>query len=406
MFRASYTFILYLCVFIPALFFTNCVDQYSQKRHALNRFLIVGICSILAIGIPTIFAGFRGIDVGTDIKVYAVPEYELSQLCTGLKDYLDTTKTNIGYAFIVWFSANIMHSFNVLLIITELLQVGPIFLTAYVSRKHIPMWQVMFVFFFMHYVIGFNVMRQSISAAFLLLAYVLYKEKYYKTTIICIIIAQLFHSTAILGCLIVGTVIVVISIKNRCLKWTILCMLPLMTAIFLLFWDTWITIILNSGLLPADKFQIYLDVFSGKVQGPKSYMFEVEPTQYVEIALKVVYLFFPTLYTFKYRWWDRLHKELFLFTLVGVLINVMVLIVLHSAYGYRLAMYLEYFFILYIPYSCNNQMHWMKKKYDDTFKVSTSILWNILVLLSSFFLLYMLWGHQETLPFYFEIYFK
>ena len=74
MFRASYTFILYLCVFIPAFFFTNCVDQYSQKRHALNRFLIVGICSILAIGIPTIFAGFRGIDIGTDIKVYAVPE--------------------------------------------------------------------------------------------------------------------------------------------------------------------------------------------------------------------------------------------------------------------------------------------------------------------------------------------
>lgn len=409
MIRSIYTTLLYMAVFLPSLFFTNLAEKYANKKK-----MVFVICSAIAILIPTLFAGFRGEEVGTDLIVYAVPEFNKCISCGSWSEYLNTTSTDIGYAFIVALSAFIGKSCNWLLILTELLQILPIYITAYRLRNRTTMCHVMLAFFCLNYTVGFNIMRQSIAASFLLLSYVEIINKNYKNGIICIAVSSLFHSTAVVGILYIVIGLTIYAIKKKWLR-NLIIFLGIATIIFLMIdWKNLAYFTIYSGIFPAEKLQAYIDVFSGVNTGIKSYMFEISFSQYLEVLLKGLYLIVPTLCIIKksskHRFdveslkKDRLVNSIIFVALIGVLINYMVLILFHSAYGYRFALYAEYFFVILIPLACGKHRITSKSAAGLSIKVTYSEAINYGMLFISFYVLFMYFGQHETLPFYFQVY--
>lgn len=409
MIRSLYTSLLYIAIFIPSLFFASVAEKYAEKKKI--RFLVFSCLSIM---IPTLFAGFRGEEVGTDIMVYAVPEFNRCVSAGSWSAYLETTSMEMGYAFIVAVSAFLGKSVNCLLILTELLQVLPIYIAAYRLRDRVPMSRVLLAFFCLNYVIGFNVMRQSIAAAFVLLFYVEIIYKKYKNGIFGAVVAVLFHSTAIIGFLFAIVGFTVYAIKRKWLRSLIIFLGTVMIILLMTQWQNIAYMAMYMGVLPAEKLKVYIDVFTGVNIGTKSYIFEIAFSQYLEVLLKGIYLIVPTLCIIKKGGIHKfdiesLKKDRFIYSvvfvsLIGVLIDYMVLILFGSAYGYRVAFYAEYFLIILIPLACGRHKIVSKSSAGISFKVTYNEALNYGMLFISFYILFMYFGQHETLPFYFQIY--
>ncbi len=410
MIRSLYTSLLYLAVFIPSLFFTSVAEKYAGKKQI--RFLIFSCLSIM---IPTLFAGFRGEEVGTDILVYAVPEFQKCISAGSWSAYLKISSSEKGYAFIVIISALIGKSVNCLLILTEFLQILPIYIVAYRLRDRVSMNRVLLAFFCLNYVIGFNVMRQSIAASFILLFYVEVIYKKYKNSIFCAVVAFLFHNTAVIGFVFAIIGFAVYAIKRQWLRSLIIFWGTVIAILLMTQWQNIAYMAMYMGLLPAEKLKVYIDVFTGVNIGTKGYMFEVAYSQYIEVLLKGVYLIVPTLCIIKKTGRHKfdiesLKKDRFIYSvifvgLIGVLIDFLVLILFHSAYGYRMALYAEYFFIILIPLACGRHKIIVSKPMTGmSFKITYNEALNYGMLFFSFYILFMYFGQHETLPFYFQIY--
>lgn len=400
MLRAAGTFILYSCMMFPTLMLTQHASKYYKKNKWIFLFL-----SIIVLAIPSLFAGFRGSEVGTDVEVYALPEFTASLRYKNISDYLEWTGTDIGFAVLAWLCANLFNSFNVFLIIIELLQLFPIYIVAMKLKDKAEPWLVVFTFFCLHYIVGFNIMRQSMAASFVLLAYVLMKEKRIVQMILSILIAQLFHSTAIVGYALIYAISFVFRMKNKYFRFLITGVVAIVAILILSSWEAVASLLINSGMFQVEKFQTYLSVFNGTNMGEKQYMFNVAFSQYLEIIFKAIYFIVPCYYIKTRKRENDYIRNVEYIAIVGVLINLIVLFMFGSAYGYRIAIYCEYFFVMLIPLACPKLDSRPVNKYRvGTFVVSKQMMMNIFMLLISFIVLFMYFGQHETLPFYFEVY--
>ena len=395
-------------VIIPSLFFTLLAEKNIENSR--SRFLIF---SLIAVLIPSIFAGIRGEKIGTDVLVYAKPEF-LKALANGsLIRYLKVTQTDLGYAFIVGISALYLRSFNVLLTLTAFLQVLPVYIVAYELRNRINMTQVMYVFFAMYYIMGFNIMRQQIAASLMLLCFAIIIKRKYQWAIIIFIMAWLFHSTAIIGLAFIVLGLAVFKIHSNKLRLFIIFSFISLILVIFPHWRAISESIMNIGFLPANKMQRYIDVFSGINVGEKAYMFELKTPLVVDIIFKALLTLIAIICTtniydgkiciYKRNKNESIISSVICIAIVGALIDILFLVIFHSAYAYRIVIYAEYFLILLIPFACGR----IEKFSENGRYMLHTNLKHIacnLILFSYFFLIYMCYGQYETLPFYFQIY--
>ena len=203
-------------------FFISCSFLWLSEK-CKNKFARNGIV-IVAILIPCLLAGLRADIIGTDVKVYVEPMYnaakESHSLAAYMKQrwfviwrYMYVDKFEIGFSFMIFLIQKLGGSFAVVLFFIQVLIIAPIYIGLRKIRKPYPIWFGMLVFYCLFYNTSLNMMRQWIAMAILFMAFsylVLGEKKKY-----CIItfIACLFHTSAIMGFVIL--LVYIYSTKER-----------------------------------------------------------------------------------------------------------------------------------------------------------------------------------------------
>lgn len=183
----------------------------SEKRGGKAVFYAASFAVVL---ILALFAGLRSSSVGTDTAGYAMPLFNLASGSSSFSSFyhlnwlrawgwssVDTIE--IGYLGLVWIAAKLGSS-QVLLFLTALLTVGPIYIALAMRRKELSLPVALFVFMFLYFNDALNAMRQWIAIAFIFLAFAgVYSDKKplraQPAVFVLVIVAYLFHTSAVLG---------------------------------------------------------------------------------------------------------------------------------------------------------------------------------------------------------------
>ena len=200
---------IYLAVFSSAIFALYQAEKYENT----NWYKILWI--IISMTIPTLLAALRDMTIGTDIYTYMLPAYNLARN-NNLYSFIILSKEEILYDLTVFFVTKLFGNFQMVLGITQLLVLIPIYIVIWNNRKKISIVCSSAVFYFVFYCNSYNTIRQNIAMAFMLLAtYFLQKEKKWYC-IISFMVAFGFHKSAIIGIVIF---IIYILINNNLKKW-------------------------------------------------------------------------------------------------------------------------------------------------------------------------------------------
>lgn len=185
-----YIFIFFITslIFLIATFFEN------------NNLKIIGFpLQIINIIILTLFAGLRAFSVGTDVLYYMVPSFQYASLYANFNEYWKVYHFEPLYAFLSY-KISIFSGQNSTLFLTILACIIIVFIFMYLKneRKYIDINFAFYLFLWGFFNISLNYTRQliALSISIYSLTYLL-KNKEVKFTI-GIIIASLFHYSALL----------------------------------------------------------------------------------------------------------------------------------------------------------------------------------------------------------------
>lgn len=180
--------------FITSLMF--CVATFFENN---NLKIISFPLQIINIIILTIFAGFRALNVGTDVLYYMVPSFQYAPLYVNFNEYWKVYNFEPLYSLLSY-KISIFSGQNSTLFLTILAFIIIIFIFLYLKdeRKYIDVNLAFYLFLWGFFNISLNYTRQliALSIGVYSLTYLL-KNKKMKFTI-GIIVASLFHYSALL----------------------------------------------------------------------------------------------------------------------------------------------------------------------------------------------------------------
>ncbi len=284
-------------------------------------------------------AGIRGNTVGTDIKQYAESCFNRAHGFSSFFKFAKNTSVEAGYAFIAYFLSKITTELGWMLFFSQLLVIGPIYISTYLMRNKSSFSMVCIIYCLWFYCFSLNIMRQSIACAFLILGAVLLKQNKKIKAIVVAFIAFLFHSSAIFG----------ILIYLICLY---ACYGKQINSIFK-------KMIITIGIIVGMSFFSYLlQIFATIGLLGNKYSMGINPAQnvqdlsVVEFGLRACIIFAPIILRKFIR--NKADGDLaFLnyFMIVGYILSFGKEI---STYLTRLVYYCNYFSLLAIPMNINN----------------------------------------------------
>lgn len=161
------------------------VDKKSQK-----------FVEFVSLFVPSFFAGIR-YGIGTDYFVTYEPYFNYLS-GNGAFQLTNRSGLDIGYTAINWIIIKLGGGFHLVLFICS-------FITFVFLRKAILVYKdklniglATFIFMLLYYQASFNIVRQIMAATIVLFAFRYIQEKKIKNFIAWIIVAALFHKTAII----------------------------------------------------------------------------------------------------------------------------------------------------------------------------------------------------------------
>lgn len=191
--------IIYIVMFCLSLLLINIGLSYDKKKIVSKILIVIGIL------LPCLLACFRDVTIGTDTNGYIYNLFKsasnassFSQFCNSANMYFDIQ--DYGYLLITYLSANIFNNFNLLLFIIELLIIIPIYKALNLNKTNKNDVLIgMLIFFLFIYNVTFNMARQAIALSFTILSFALISKNKKKSSIVSLILAVLFHRTAIVS---------------------------------------------------------------------------------------------------------------------------------------------------------------------------------------------------------------
>ncbi len=183
---------IYFVVFCSAIYALHQAEKHENINWCRNTWLIISIT------IPTLLAALRDLTIGTDIYTYMLPAYRLAK-GNGLYAFLLQSKEEILYDLTVFFVTKMSGNFQMVLGVTQLFVMIPIYIVIWHQRKKISVVYSSAVFYFVFYCNSYNTIRQNIAMSFLLLAtyFLQTKRKWY--CVAGFIAAFGFHKSAVVG---------------------------------------------------------------------------------------------------------------------------------------------------------------------------------------------------------------
>lgn len=246
--------IVYLLMFIFSGIFVYFAQRNFKKQHKLNGIIF----SIIAILIPSIIAGCRSINIGTDLKVYATYMHYVSVNFSFSRLIGIFGSGDILYSLLTFVVGKISPSFNFFLFIVQLLNCILIYVAIYKNRKNASMVVSYLIFLFTLYFRQLNLMRQGIALSFVICSFAYLKNSEKIKSIILLIIGGLFHVTAFLSIPVFLLYKVFSSGNKKHINITLICIYSLL--IFLLiFFKPIFNFILELNILPSKYSIEYFD---------------------------------------------------------------------------------------------------------------------------------------------------
>lgn len=196
--------IIYIIVFLISIGLIFVGENVKNKSKFLFYFI--------AILIPSVLAGGRADFIGTDVRNYVEPIQIYANTCSNVIDYLNSnvqlvnnvtfSRIEQGYTLLIYLCSRFDKTLFLNFFITEFLILTLILTGLYKFKQQNKDFSIslgMTIYYLVFYNMSLNMVRQSIAMAFLFLGLIyLIQDKWIKYFVL-VILATLFHRTAILG---------------------------------------------------------------------------------------------------------------------------------------------------------------------------------------------------------------
>lgn len=385
--------ILYYIVFIICLILFAKADA-SQNDKRIRFYIIAGVILL------SFFACLRAGDVGWDTADTVNARFERVKNYNSIASLManrDRIKEPI-YWLISYFIMKFTSSSRVFLFIVQLLTAGPIAKVAYDKRKEIPVSIIMFAYMMLLYQMSFNIIRESVAAALLLLAYTRFMRKSFVSAAIYAVLCCLFHNSGIIGVAMI--ILLYFMTSNHSIYLRIGVIVTYVIAGFLaLTYRHLIFAWLQETELVGSAYNDYLQIFSGNVE---SRFTTFRYRNIVIEALRIIGTLF-ILFTLKGEHTGS-EQDVRLIKYASVLslaIYTVFVTVFNSTLGHRITIYLDYLTILLYAYYFPKSLFTEKKiahgrivipKTGIRFSLLYCVLFNVAV--------YMIINFGHTLPYH------
>ena len=361
---------IYFLTFIVIIFLAIIIQKLMVK-HKKTAILLC----LLSIFILSLLAGLRSLDVGRDLRVYVISSFNNSRNFSSIISYLKYYyfKEPLYYAlnYLVYkYSGNI----NVLLFAIQLIITSIIYYIAYKESENNKGTFSVYIFSYIiiWYNTSFNIVRQSLAIAIMLLGFKSLIENKNKKFVLLIFLAFLFHSSAIF-CLLFPLIKKVSKLKNRKLY---LVLLPI---IFILIFTFLKPIMSTMSVIPFfEKYYNYLEIDTTNLL-PK---FAI-----LKLIFLIFFLFFSTGETF------RKAEENKIFSFMAITDFMLYLSSGFIMFGYRMSYLFLPIYIYMIPR--------IDKSYDNKPTQKVFRIAMIIILCTYWYYRYVSIGYDGTIPYSF-----
>lgn len=186
-------------IFVGLIFFiiTSYVifGRYKIKNiEGIERKSIVPYIWIVSIALICI-SGLRGINVGIDtVGYYNSFNFKMTQ---SFFQIFEGAEKEYGYKLFEYFVGRIFGEFQILLLLVAIFSVGTV---SYLINKYSSNYLLSYILFvgLGFFTFGMSTIRQTIAIGFTLIAYEFIQKKQLKSFLITVIIASMFHITAVI----------------------------------------------------------------------------------------------------------------------------------------------------------------------------------------------------------------
>lgn len=332
------TFLIYSILFISVV----CLSYYAGAKNKRR-------CFVLAAILLSVIAGMRGDSVGIDTQQYI---YYFNLIAQGKTQYVFGFEQS--FIAICGFLLSLFCDTSFLLLIFALLTNILIFIRIWDFRKYISLPWAAVVYFGMFYFMTFNIMRQFVAVSIVFWASRYLLKRKYIVFLLSILVASLFHNSALLGVLFFCFEITAWKYLNSAQKKLLLfAMLCSPIAIYYIiktamkYQGYFSTAASSIGLMVLAKLILFLLVYlTARHFMTRNDNMELENHEkYMELMIREYYLIGLCLTTIGYffTYMDRigLYFGLFEIIYVGIImkskrVNVLIKTGLFALYGYML----------------------------------------------------------------------
>ena len=230
---------------------TAFLAQKSIRFYDINRFFSYFLLSCFVL-LPSIIEGCRDWDLGSDMQGYGSAYFYNAQSYDNIHLFLaNLDSKEYAYQLLCYFCGKV-GTINFYMFIAAVIKMIMLALTCIYFREKTIVWLFVFCYMMFFYWYGFSLMRQSLALSICMYSLTFFYERKYLGFILCILIAYLFHNSAVFMLF-----ILIIRIMERfekrakyAIAGIILCYI---------FANTLFLLIASSGLFGESKMDLYID---------------------------------------------------------------------------------------------------------------------------------------------------
>lgn len=333
----GYSIIYYIVFILCGTFFSTADRAISEKKT--KRWIILGIILLSA------FAGFRSLSVGTDTAAVVHFRFDNARLYSSWRSIL-TPGNEPFITLIGWIIRNSINDYRAYLFVLQLLLEIPIGIIAFKLRKEVNIAGIMTVFMLMFFQVSLNIHKQTIAAAWLLLAVIYFREKKYAKAIIIAAFATLFHGSVFMGVALFAIIYILSTSKSSRVRLLVVLLAAGFAVVLFLNWRSFANILLSSERL-TDDYTGYLSIMAGET-GQRYTSFHYRT--YISIVLRTIgIIVIVAAYMRSERRLDSNTRFYMYCTGIGFLIYSLFIFAFHMYIGDRFTLYLDICQIVLIP---------------------------------------------------------
>lgn len=282
---------IYISIFLISGVLLIGINKYNSRFVKLRYFTSMSLLVILS----TLRYG-----VGTDFFTYRSIFQRLSKMT--LKEYIDINGINEMGVYVLNKFAGLLGGFSGYLFLTSTIIIGCTYYVIYREREKISIAVGLILFLFLDYTMSFNIINQCIAVSIIFIGYRFIIEKNIIKFLIVILIAALFHSTAIL-------IFPVYFLWNKRREGLIH---PILLIIFL--------IILILVIVNYQKVIDFISTFNG-MEAYKDYIYTDNRGKNRDLIIKILILIICSLRYKKLVCYDNNNKLYILMLFISVIIS-------------------------------------------------------------------------------------